>query len=268
MGPVMRGPSSSHTAASWRIAHAALQLLNDTLESALVEMDRRGTWAANYREQGTAMGMDGGLLGIELTDERIIRHEQIAGEANVAIEYRIGDFETDHTNTVRLTLNGSSGRKVRLIAVSTGGGMFEIRNYNGYPVKICGDSYHLFITAGATYHSGILASIAIFIYVHTFPDRFDATALNPEHIRHIALSPLAQDMAVNMFGALWSLIICMAVTVGVSLVTKPKPAGELRDLVYGLTRLPDEGPCPWYRRPVLWAGVVAAALVIVNIIFW
>jgi SSS family solute:Na+ symporter len=116
--------------------------------------------------------------------------------------------------------------------------------------------------------SGILASVAIFIYVHTFPDHFDATALNPEHIRHIALSPLAQDMAVNMFGALWSLIICMAVTVGVSLVTKPKPAGELRDLVYGLTRLPDEGPCPWYRRPVLWAGVVAAALVIVNIIFW
>jgi L-serine dehydratase len=159
MGPVMRGPSSSHTAASWRIAHAALQLLNDTLESALVEMDRRGTWAANYREQGTAMGMDGGLLGIELTDERIIRHEQIAGEQNIAIEYRISDFETDHTNTVRLTLKGSSGRKVQLIAVSTGGGMFEIRNYNGYQVKIRGDSYHLFIIAGATYHSGILASI-------------------------------------------------------------------------------------------------------------
>ena len=116
--------------------------------------------------------------------------------------------------------------------------------------------------------SGILASVAIFIYVHTFPDRFDATALNPEHIRYIALSPLAKDMAVNMFGALWSLILCMVVTIGVSLVTKPKPACELRNLVYGLTDLPDEGTCPWYRRPVLWAGVVAAALIMVNIVFW
>jgi L-serine dehydratase len=159
MGPVMRGPSSSHTAASWRIARTGMQLLNDTLESALIEMDRRGTWASNYREQGTAMGMEGGLLGIELTDERIIRHEQISGKRNIAIEYRISDFETDHTNTVRLTLKGRSGKKAELIAVSTGGGMFEIRKFNGVPMKITGDSYHLFILADARYHPGILASI-------------------------------------------------------------------------------------------------------------
>ncbi len=162
MGPVMRGPSSSHTAASWRIARTGTQLLNDTLESALIEMDRRGTWASNFREQGTAMGMDGGLLGIELTDERIIRHEQIVRTQNIDIEYRISDFETDHTNTVRLTLRGRSGRKIEVVAVSTGGGMFEIRKYNGYPVKIKGDSYYLFILAGEEYHSGILTSIREF----------------------------------------------------------------------------------------------------------
>ncbi len=116
--------------------------------------------------------------------------------------------------------------------------------------------------------SGILASIGTFIYVHSFPDRFDATALNPEHVKNIALSPLAQDMAVNMFGALWSLIICVTVTIGVSLVTTPKSDEELKDLVYGLTRLPDEGRGVWYERPVVWAGVVAAVLVSVNIIFW
>ena len=115
---------------------------------------------------------------------------------------------------------------------------------------------------------GILTSISIFVYVHAFPDRFDATALNPAHVKHIALSPLAKDMAVNMFGALWSLIASVSVTVIVSLFTKPKPDSELRDLVYGLTKLPYEGPCRWYRRPVLWAGVVGAILVIVNIIFW
>ncbi len=116
--------------------------------------------------------------------------------------------------------------------------------------------------------SGILASMGTFIYVHSFADRFDATALNPEHVKYIALSPLAQDMAVNMFGALWSLIICVTVTITVSLVTKPKSDEELKDLVYGLTRLPDEGKGAWYERPVVWAGVVAAVLISVNIIFW
>ncbi|NWG12829.1 MAG: sodium:solute symporter family protein [Acidobacteria bacterium] len=116
--------------------------------------------------------------------------------------------------------------------------------------------------------TGILSSIGMFIYVHWFPGRFDATQLNPDHVRHIALSPLAQDMAVNMFGGLWSLLICMTVTVGISLVTRPKPESELVNLVYGLTRLPDEGPCPWHSRPITWAAVVGVALVAVNIIFW
>lgn len=116
--------------------------------------------------------------------------------------------------------------------------------------------------------SGIIASIGLFIYVHSFPGRFDATALNPAHANYVALSPLAKDMAVNMFGALWSLIFSVAVTVAVSLATKPKPDSELRNLVYGLTGLPDVGTCAWYRRPTLWACVVAVALVIVNIIFW
>jgi SSS family solute:Na+ symporter len=116
--------------------------------------------------------------------------------------------------------------------------------------------------------SGIIASISIFVYVHAFPDRFNAAALNPAHVKYIALSPLAQDMAVNMFGALWSLIVSVTVTVVVSLLTTPKPEAELRDLVFGLTKLPYEGPCRWYRRPALWAGVVGGILVIVNIIFW
>jgi SSS family solute:Na+ symporter len=115
---------------------------------------------------------------------------------------------------------------------------------------------------------GILSSMAVFIWVHWFPDRFDATQLNPEHVQHIALSPLAKDMAVNMYGGLWSLLICVSITVLVSLFTRPKPQSELANLVYGLTNLPDKRRGAWYRRPVLWAGVVAAALVAVNVIFW
>ncbi len=116
--------------------------------------------------------------------------------------------------------------------------------------------------------SGILSSIGMFVYVHLFPGRFDPAQLNPEHVKNIALSPLAKDMAVNMYSAFWSLLICMSVTVLVSLFTKPKPDAELKDLVYGLTRLPEEGQCPWYQKPVLWAGVVMVVLIAVNVLFW
>jgi L-serine dehydratase len=145
IGPVMRGPSSSHTAASWRIARTGLQLLNDPLESALVELDSKGVWASNYREQGTAMGMDGGLLGLDMTDERIIQPEAVAKSRKVSIEYKISSFDTDHTNTIKLTLSGRSGKKTEMMAVSTGGGMFEIRKFNGIGVDIRGDRYYMFL---------------------------------------------------------------------------------------------------------------------------
>lgn len=145
IGPVMRGPSSSHTAASWRIAILCIQLLNDELAEALIEFDENGAWAPNYREQGTAMGLDGGLLGIDIRDERIIHPELIASEKGVHIKYQISNFKTDHGNTVRLTLKGRSGKSIQVIAISTGGGMFEITNYNEHKTSIKGDSHHLFI---------------------------------------------------------------------------------------------------------------------------
>jgi SSS family solute:Na+ symporter len=116
--------------------------------------------------------------------------------------------------------------------------------------------------------AGIVASISEFVYVHMFPGQFDAAHLNPDHVQLIALSPLAQDMAVNMYSALWSLLVSMGVTVVVSLFTRQKPDKELENLVYGLTRLPDEGPTPWYKLPKFWAAVVFAVLVVVNVIFW
>jgi SSS family solute:Na+ symporter len=116
--------------------------------------------------------------------------------------------------------------------------------------------------------SGIIASITMFIYVHVFPNHFDATALNPDHVKYIALSPLAKDMAVNMYGGLWSLLVCVIMTLAVSLFTRPKPDSQLANLVYGLTPLHKEGPSSWYENPKFWAAVVAAVLVVVNIIFW
>lgn len=145
IGPVMRGPSSSHTAASWRIARIGLDILNEPLKKALIEFDRDGAWAPNYREQGTTMGIDGGLLGLEITDERMKITDTYAREKGIAFEYKISSFPTNHANTVRLTLWGVSQKKVEIIAVSLGGGSFEIRSVNGFQVQLCGDLFGLLI---------------------------------------------------------------------------------------------------------------------------
>jgi SSS family solute:Na+ symporter len=98
--------------------------------------------------------------------------------------------------------------------------------------------------------------------------RFAPAAFNPDHVVHVARSRKAKPMAVNMYSGWWSLVVCVLVTVGVSLFTRPKPESELRNLVYGLTPRPDDGPCPWYERPALWAAVVTVVLVAINVVFW
>jgi len=98
--------------------------------------------------------------------------------------------------------------------------------------------------------------------------RFAPGAFNPDHTRFVALSRKAQPMAVNMYSGWWSLVVCLLVTVLVSLFTKPKPDAELKDLVMTLTEIPREKQVPFYYRPVFWAGMVALVLVLINIIFW
>jgi len=92
--------------------------------------------------------------------------------------------------------------------------------------------------------------------------------LDPTALKYVAMSPNAKDMAENMFRALWSWIVCVIVTVVVSLMTRPKPESELTNLVYGCTVIPSEGHLPVWQRPIFWAGVVAAAFIALNIIFW
>ncbi len=101
------------------------------------------------------------------------------------------------------------------------------------------------------------------IFQHFAPKVF-----NRDHAEIVAGSRNAQPMAVNVCSAFWTLVLSMIVAIGVSLFTKPKPDAELKNVVMGLTPRPDEGPCPWYKKPMLWAAVVFALIVLVNIIFW
>jgi solute:Na+ symporter, SSS family len=83
-----------------------------------------------------------------------------------------------------------------------------------------------------------------------------------------AIASYPSSMAQNFWIAIWAWCACFVVTIGVSLATNPKPAAELRGLVYGLTEMPrDEGE-PWHRRPGVLAIIVAAICVLLNILFW
>jgi solute:Na+ symporter, SSS family len=92
--------------------------------------------------------------------------------------------------------------------------------------------------------------------------------VDPLALRYVALSPDAKDMAENMYRALWSWIVCVVVTVVVSLLTKPKPDSELVGLVYGVTPIPHEGDIPLWERPIFWGAVVFVVFVAFNIWVW
>ncbi|HSU18719.1 MAG TPA: sodium:solute symporter family protein [Acidobacteriaceae bacterium] len=110
---------------------------------------------------------------------------------------------------------------------------------------------------------GTASSIGMWIYTNFGTEAHKANAL-----AHIALSRDAQPMANDMFRALWSWLICVIVTVFVSLATTPRPESELNGLVYGATVIPDDGATTIWQKPAFWACIVAAVFIILNIIFW
>jgi len=105
---------------------------------------------------------------------------------------------------------------------------------------------------------GTLSSVSMWAWV-----KIDPTAL-----RYVALSPNAKALAQDMYQALWSFLVCVTVTVVVSLATEPIPHSQLAGLVYGETDIPKIGDVPLYQKPVFWAVVAGVVFVILNIIFW
>jgi SSS family solute:Na+ symporter len=92
--------------------------------------------------------------------------------------------------------------------------------------------------------------------------------VHPAYLRYIALSPDARDMAENLYRALWSWLICIAVTVLVSLFTEPKSDEQLAGLVRGFIRTPKEKRVPLVQRPIFWAVGVAVLFGVLQWMFW
>jgi SSS family solute:Na+ symporter len=105
---------------------------------------------------------------------------------------------------------------------------------------------------------GTASSIAMFVWVHT----------NIHNLRYVAMSPDAQPMAENLYRALWSWIICVIVTIVVSLFGKQMPDSALSGLVYGVTPLPHDGSTTLWQKPAFWAVIVIIVFFILNIVFF
>ena len=106
--------------------------------------------------------------------------------------------------------------------------------------------------------AGTASSIGMWLWVYK-----DSSAL-----RYIAMSPDAKPMAENLYRALWSWIICVVVTVVVSLMTEPIPVEKLSGLVMGVTPIPHDGSKTLWEKPIFWAAVVIVVFFILNLIFW
>jgi L-serine dehydratase len=141
IGPVMRGPSSSHTAASHRIGSIIRQICHPGIVRVLVEFHRGGSLATTYEGQGTSMGLISGLAGLSILDPLIRSFRELPSQHNFEIEFRITDFEASHPNTYKIRVENSDREAFEFIALSTGGGSIIFTGINGFDVSIRGDNY-------------------------------------------------------------------------------------------------------------------------------
>lgn len=136
IGPVMIGPSSSHTAGAARIGRVARSLFGREPERIIVSF--YGSFAETYKGHGTDVAIIGGLLDFDTFDERIKTAIQIAEAKGIDIEFRVEDAVPVHPNTAKITISDEKG-ELELTGISIGGGKIEIAELNGFELRLSGN---------------------------------------------------------------------------------------------------------------------------------
>ena len=144
LGPVMRGPSSSHSAAACRIGLLLRQLMNEQITAIVVDYDPNGSLVTTHESQGTDMGLYGGLLGWEADDEQMPHYRSALEKAGIETIVNYLDYQAPHPNYYRISISNQLITHT-LSAISTGGGMMEVLNIDGAEVSIFGDKYVVLI---------------------------------------------------------------------------------------------------------------------------
>lgn len=144
IGPVMRGPSSSHCAGSLRIGRMLRNLLNDVIHEVLIEYDPKGSLVTTHESQGTDMGLYSGFLDYDTDDERILKYKEEIKKAGIKIRVNHVAYGAEHPNTYRITLKNNKCTH-QVTALSLGGGMIEIVEIDGAAVSMQGDFWETLV---------------------------------------------------------------------------------------------------------------------------
>ena len=133
IGPIMVGPSSSHTAGAVRIGLVSRKLLGEEVQRA--ELYLHGSFADTGAGHGTDKALIAGLLGMEPDDERIPHSFEYAENAGLEFSFGVTELRAAHPNSVLLKLRGKSGGELEIVAASVGGGRIQIRRLGG--MELC-----------------------------------------------------------------------------------------------------------------------------------
>ncbi len=137
IGPVMVGPSSSHTAGAVRIGYVSGKLLGEPVKKAVINL--YGSFLATGKGHGTQKAIVAGLLGMNTDDMRIPQSFDIAKEKGIEFEFGEAILKEAHPNTVQLQLTGQSGRQLEVIGESIGGARINIAKIDGIDTNFSGD---------------------------------------------------------------------------------------------------------------------------------
>lgn len=161
IGPVMIGPSSSHTAGAARIGRVARSLFGREPKWANISL--YGSFAKTYRGHGTDVALIGGLLDFDTDDPRIITAIDLAEEKGIKLRFIEEDAVTDHPNTARVIIGDEMG-ELELVGISIGGGKIEITELNGFELKLSG--HHPAILVVHNDRFGAIANVANVLASH------------------------------------------------------------------------------------------------------
>jgi len=155
IGPIMIGPSSSHTAGAARIGRIARTIFNQKPERA--EITFYGSFAKTYKGHGTEVAIIGGILDFDTYDPRIVNAIEIAKAEGIEIEIRESEEITAHPNTARVRLIAGT-KELEIVGISIGGGKIEIVEINRFALNLSGQLPALLVLHEDRF--GMIAAVA------------------------------------------------------------------------------------------------------------